>query len=69
MSDILRAQLLAVRAQLDGARATIDACLMFIEPQPEQPQGCQHPEEAVLESSTLAGRSFKCVQCGAEWPA
>lgn len=54
----------ALKHQLVSMRAAIDAALILLGEEEEQPQGCQHPQESRLDMSTMGHIRWQCGLCG-----
>lgn len=71
--DILRAQLLAVRASAQALIATVDVALVATRPEPEPaaavtPGECPHPDDRVEQIARMGGQPSVgfCLDCGKE---
>lgn len=64
MVDVLRAQLLALKSQIDAMLAVMDACVPIssAEPSSQADTGCQHLETENI--GTFGAPAFKCLACG-----
>lgn len=64
MIDVLRAQLLALRTQVDAMLAVMDACapILSAEPSSQADTGCPHLETENI--GTFGAPAFKCLACG-----
>ena len=58
----------ALKCQLVSMRAAIDAALAVLsEDEPQEPEECQHPEEARIDMSTMGHLgAWRCGICGYE---
>ena len=61
MIDVLKAQLLAVRAQVDAMLAVIDT--VSVSPVPPEPAACPHPETENI--GTFGAPEYRCTMCKA----
>jgi hypothetical protein len=61
MIDVLKAQLLALRAQVDAMLAVIDT--VYVSPAPPEPASCLHPETENI--GTFGAPEYRCMACRA----
>ena len=73
-TQVVVAQLIAIRAAADAALSLLVAegpALQPQEPEPQQepeptPQGCQHPPTSRRNTSTMGHATWTCLDCGHE---
>lgn len=65
MIDVLRAQLLSARAQIDATLAVLDSVTEFTSP--SGPPPCSHPETENI--GTFGAPEYRCTMCKASVPA